>query len=164
MMIPSFFVDAILLYRAVLMQPIMLNNAGNLDILNLLQMLVANAVFTKSYALIVYFALKYIRERSYLTICADEVVYRRRILVGGSGLYNYAYFAEYHIRDIQNAVIRKSGAVELMGRFPTVFLYRNGKTEHHKSTRKRVIIPEYYTHIYELHEKIKLLYFTQNGD
>lgn len=164
MMIPSFFVDAVLLYRAAQMQPVMLNSAGNLDILNLLELLVANAAFTKSYALIIYFVLKYIRERSYLIICADQIVYRRRILVGGSGPYNYAYFAEYHIGDIQDTVIRKSGAVVLKGKFPTVFLCRDGKTEHHKSTRKRVVIPGYYAHISELHKKIETLYFMKNGD
>lgn len=158
LMIPSFLVDGILLYRVAQMHPAILNDAGVIDLPNLLMLLATNAVFTKSYAFIIYFVLKYIRKRSYLTICEDEVVFHKRFLVGGTEHYSYVYFAEYHIRNVQHVVIRKTGAIVVKGSFPTIFLCRDEKTEHHKSTRKRVVIPGYYSRIFELHEKMKMLY------
>jgi hypothetical protein len=116
-----------------------------------------NFVLLKGYALLIYFLLKYIRKRSFITVNKGKVVFRKRKLVMSSEEYGYAYFIDYTIRDIDKVVARKNGAIEVQGNIFAVQLCEDGKTEHHFSKYKRVVIPPCFSDMQKLTNTLSLL-------
>jgi len=158
MMIPSFIVDVVLLYRITMLHPTVVTEAGTVDIFGMMMLFIINFVFLKSYALLIYFLIKYIRRRSYLITYPDKVVFHKRRLVMSDISCNEAYFTDYFIKDIEKIVVRKSGKIELRGVFPAIYLCQDEKTEHHKNTHKMIMIPSYYLSMQQLKDKLYTLY------
>ncbi len=158
LMIPSFAVDAVILYRIITRHPTAMTNEGMIDIFGVTIMFFVNFVILKGYALLIYYLLKYIRKRSCVMIHHNKVVYHKRRLVMSAESYNEAYFTDYEIKNIENVIVRKSGAITVTGAFVSVHLCEDEKTEHHKSTCKKIVIPPYYSDMQKLRDKLHLLY------
>ena len=155
MMLPSFIIDAVLLYRIVTRHPAVLTGTGALDIIGVIMLFAVNAALLKSYAFIIYFGLKALRAKSHILVHEDRVVFHKRRLVMSAEAYNYAYFINYEIRAIDRLRIRKSGAAVLRGDFPAVFLCED-ETLHHKGTRCRVVLPPYYSDMTKLLDSLNV--------
>jgi len=158
LMVPSFVVDAVLLHRIITRHPTVLTNEEALDIFGVTIMFFMNFAILKVYALLFYYLLKYIRKRSCVMIHHNKVVYHKRRLVMSAEAYNEAYYIDYEINNIENVIVRKSGTIIVMGAFVSVYICEDEKTEHHKSTRKKVVIPPYYSDMQKLRDKLYLLY------
>lgn len=160
MMIPSFIIDIILIYRVITMNPVVLNRYGGVDIPLILMLFIFNFLILKSEGLCYYFILKYNRKQSYVLIKNEATIYRKRRIVGYETYYNHKIFVEYHICDINSLTRKKNGTLVVLGNIKAIFFHLDGKQILSEKTVGKCIIPGYFEDmelIYEnLNKKLEL--------
>ena len=139
LMIPSFAVDAVILYRIITRHPTAMTNEGMIDIFGVTIMFFVNFVILKGYALLIYYLLKYIRKRSCVMIHHNKVVYHKRRLVMSAESYNEAYFTDYEIKNIENVIVRKSGAVITSYSIHYTKLYDYARVLFHDANQNKIV-------------------------
>lgn len=163
MMIPSFLIDMMLIYRIVTMHPVVLNRYGEIDIPQILMLFIFNFLILKSEGLCYYFILKYNRKRSEVRLSKDEVVYRKRRIVGYEFYYNYKIFVEFHITEIQSLIRKKNGTIVIKGNIKGVYFHLDGEQILGEKKVKGCVIPGYFEDMEKIYEKLKEIEGNLNG-
>jgi hypothetical protein len=159
MLLPSLAVDAVLLFRLLTLDPVMLDPAGKPDAGEIIKLFLANAVFLKSEGIAVYFLLRSHRRGSAVRIGPRELVYRKKRVVGYTFYYHYRIFADYHIRAPVSVEVRKNGTAVVRGEIEVVYYLRNGTDVHSAGVKRRCVIPGYFENMAVIHRR--LLQLTQ---
>lgn len=155
LMLPSFIVDIILIYRIITLYPI--------DFKDAIMLFVFNAIILKSEGLCYYYILKYNRKRSEVRVSKDKVVYRKRRIVGYEFYYNYKIFVEFHITEIQNLLRRKNGSIVIKGNINAVYFHLDGERILGEKKAKRCVIPGYFEDMEKIYDKLKEIEGNSNG-
>lgn len=163
LMIPSFIIDMILIYRIVTMHPVVMNRYGGIDIPQILMLFVFNFLILKSEGLCYYYILKYNRKRSEVRVSKDEVVYRKRRIVGYEFYYNYKIFVEFHITEIHCLLRRKNGSIVIKGNIKAVYFHLDGEQILGEKKVKWCVIPGYFEDMEKIYEKLKEIEGNLNG-
>ena len=162
-MLPSFAVDAILIYRAAVK---LISNNGNYassPLIDLIMMMLINAALLKSAPILVYFVHRSNLKQSLVTISNDTLVYRQRLLVMYEFNYDYTFYHEHHLTQIDSFRQRMNGNVVINGEHEVHCLLDDGKpkTDLRKGDlkprvlrRKRCVIPAVFEGMDEITAKL----------
>ena len=161
---PSLIVDGILLFRVfekiISNKHIVDQSIGSL-VVDLLLMLIINALFFKSFPIICYFVQRSLLKQSHILIKSDEFVYYRRLWVGYEFDYGFTHFYEYHLQKVDRVIKRCDGSLVVYGKNPVYCFHEDGSQamdfvgndyQPRKLIRNRCVIPG----VFEEMDKIQL--------
>ena len=155
LMSPSLAVDAVVIFRVLTLHPVVLSSSGVINLLDIIVMLLINAVLLKTYAIVIYLVLRFMYKNSTIIVHQNMIVYRKRRMLTSGDEYHRIRFTEYYLKDISHINISKSGAVTVSGTFRILHDLWNGETE--EALKKQVTIPAYFTNMSELIDKLNKL-------